>query len=254
VSVQIQSIERAATVLRLLATRSGRRGVAELAGELELPKGTVYGILRTLQTVGFVEQDHESGKYQLGPALLHIGSRYLESNELRLRGLRWSETLADQTGEAVSIGAPHETMVLVVHQAFRPHGSPRTLAVGSLVPVHATALGKALLANRPDLANVVAGRQLASYTPATVSDPAALNAQLQTVAGRGWADEVEELLPGVASIAAPIESRQCVVIGAIAVSGPIERICVHGSPRRELVDQVMDSARAISRELGWSAW
>ena len=228
--------------------------MADLASELELPKGTVYGILRTLQTVGFVEQDHESGKYQLGPTLLHIGSRYLESNELRLRGLPWSETLANQTEEAVSIGAPHETMVLVVHQAFRPHEIPQALAVGSLVPIHATALGKALLANRPDLENVIAGRQLAGYTPATVRDPAALKAQLQTIAGRGWADEVEELLPGVASIAAPIESRQRVVIGAIAVSGPIERICVHGSPRRDLVDQVMDSARAISRELGWSAW
>ncbi len=64
--VQIQSIERAATVLRLLTRRSGR-GVSELASELRLPKGTVYCILRTLQAVGFVEQDGDSGKYQIGP-------------------------------------------------------------------------------------------------------------------------------------------------------------------------------------------
>ena len=241
-------------MLRLLATRSGRRGVADLASELELPKGTVYHILRTLQTVGFVEQDLESGKYQLGPALLHIGSRYLEGSELRMRSLAWSERLAGQTGEAVSIGAPHETLVLVVHQVFGPHEIPQAFAVGSLVPAHATALGKALLAHRPDLASVLAGRELASYTSATVTDPVALNAHLQTIAGRGWADDVEELLHGVASVAAPIASRQRVVIGAIAVSGPIERICVDGSPRREVVEQVMDSARAISRELGGSAW
>lgn len=240
-------------VLRLL-TGQPRCGVAELAGELKLAKGTVYGILRTLQAVGFVEQDQESGKYQLGPALLHIGSRYLECNELRLRALSWSDRLAAQTGERVSIGAPHESLVLVVHHVFRSDDIPQILAVGSLMPAHATALGKALLAHRPDLANVVAGRDLASYTSATVTDPGRLNAQLEAIADRGWADDLGELVPGVASIAAPIEGRQRIVVGAIAVSGPIERICAHRSPRAELADQVMDSARAISRELGWSPW
>ena len=70
----IQSIERAAAILRLLSGRNRRLGVVQLAGELELPKGTVHGILRTLAAVGFVEQDAESGKYQLGAALLHMGS------------------------------------------------------------------------------------------------------------------------------------------------------------------------------------
>jgi DNA-binding IclR family transcriptional regulator len=74
----IQSIERAAAILRLLSGRAHRMGVAELAGELELNKATVHGILRTLQRVGFVEQDSESGKYQLGAALLHMGSSYLD--------------------------------------------------------------------------------------------------------------------------------------------------------------------------------
>jgi DNA-binding IclR family transcriptional regulator len=93
---RIQSIERAAAILRLLSGRSRRLGVAELAGELELPKGTVHGILRTLQFVGYVEQDRESGKYQLGPALLHMGSSYLDGNELSsgpttaVRRSRWA--------------------------------------------------------------------------------------------------------------------------------------------------------------------
>ena len=252
-SVQIQSIERAATVLRLL-TGQPRRGVTELASELKLSKGTVYGILSTLQTVGFVEQDQESGQYQLGPALLHIGSRYLEGNELRRRALPWAERLATQTGETVSIGAPYEGLVLVVHHVIRPDDLPQALAVGGLIPAHATALGKALLAHRPDLANVLAGREMASYTSATVTDPGGLNAQLAAIADRGWADDQGELLPGVGSIAAPIEGGQRIVVGSIAVSGPIERICERGSPRRELADQVMDSARAVSRELGSRRW
>ena len=70
----VQSIERAAAILRLLARGSGRLGVGEIATSLGLAKGTTHGILRTLQGVGFVEQDKASGKYQLGATLLHLGT------------------------------------------------------------------------------------------------------------------------------------------------------------------------------------
>jgi DNA-binding IclR family transcriptional regulator len=251
VSVQIQSIERAATVLRLLSGRP-RRGVAELARELHVPKGTLYGILRTLEMVGFVEQDRESGKYQIGPALLHIGSRYLEDSELRLCALPWSDTLAAQTGESVRIGTPHDNLVLIIHHVVRPDDNPQPVTVGSVVPLHATALGKALLAHDHELTATIAEHELASCTPATVTDPDALGRQLGAIARRGWADDVGEFLPGVASIAAPIEGRHRAVIGAIAISGPIERLCVDRSPRPDLAGYVMNSARAIARELGWT--
>jgi DNA-binding IclR family transcriptional regulator len=251
VSVQIQSIERAATVLRLLTGRP-RRGVAELSRELKVPKGTVYGILRTLEMVGFVEQDRESGKYQIGPALLHIGSRYLEDSELRLRALPWSDDLAAQAGESVRIGTPHDNLVLIIHHVIRPDDNPQPVTVGSLVPLHATALGKALLAHQRDLASAIAGEELGSCTSATITDPGQLQRQLEEIADRGWASDVGEFLPGMASIAAPIEGRHRAAVGAIAISGPIERLCMDRSPRRELADHVMNSARAISRELGWT--
>ena len=127
----IQSIERAAAILRLLSGRSRRLGVVELAGQLGLPKGTVHGILRTLQTVGFVEQDSESGKYQLGAALLHIGSSYLDANELRTRALNWADALATQSDESVRIGTLHDKQVLIVHHVFRPDDSRQALEVGS---------------------------------------------------------------------------------------------------------------------------
>ena len=109
----IQSIERAAAILRLLSGRTRRLGVVDLAGELGLSKGTVHGLLRTLQHVGFVEQDPETGKYQLGAALLHMGSSYLDGNELRTRALNWSDSLAARTQEAVRIGTLHEGQVLI---------------------------------------------------------------------------------------------------------------------------------------------
>jgi DNA-binding IclR family transcriptional regulator len=254
VSGPIQSIERAAAILRLLSGRSRRLGVVELAGQLGLPKGTVHGILRTLQSVGFVEQDRDSGKYQLGAALLHIGSSYLDANELRTRALNWADALATQSGESVRIGTPHEKQVLIVHHVFRPDDSRQALEVGSLVPAHASALGKALLAHHRYLLAELRAEPLRSYTAATIVDVDRLEEELDEVSARGWASDIAELFAGVTSIAAPIEDRRGVIAGAIAISGPTERLCVGDSPKPDLVGYVMETARTVSRELGAIPW
>jgi DNA-binding IclR family transcriptional regulator len=247
----IQSIERAAAILRLLSGRTRGLGVAELANELELPKGTVHGLLRTLQLVGFVEQDPESGKYQLGPALLHMGSSYLDGNELRTRALNWADALATRSGESVRIGTLHEHQVLVVHHVFRPDDSRQTLEVGALLPVHATALGKALLADHPYLAR---GLPLDGFTASTITDIYRLERELEHVRLRGWGADVEELVAGEASIAAPIQDRRRLTVGAMGISGSAERLCEDRHPDEELVTYVRDAARAVSRELGAIPW
>jgi DNA-binding IclR family transcriptional regulator len=250
----IQSIERAAAILRLLSGRSRRLGVAELAGELGLPKGTVHGILRTLLHVGFVEQDAESGKYQLGAALLHMGSSYLDGNELRTRALNWADGLAARANESVRIGTLHEGRALVVHHVFRPDNSRQALEVGALLPGHATAIGKVLLAHNPYATEAVIDAGLDSITAATVTDAEALREELEAVRQRGWATDVEELVEGEVSVAAPIQDRRGVTVGAIGISGPIERLCDGSGPRSELISYVREAARAVSRDLGAIPW
>jgi DNA-binding IclR family transcriptional regulator len=250
----IQSIERAAAILRLLSGRTRRLGVVDLAGELGLPKGTVHGLLRTLQHVGFVEQDEETGKYQLGAALLHMGSSYLDGNELRTRALNWSDSLAARTNESVRIGTLHEGQVLIVHHVFRPDDSLQTLDVGALLPAHASALGKILLANHPYAATELARRGLESFTPATITDPAALERELERVRQRGWAADIGELVNGQVSCAAPILDRRGVTVGAMGVSGPPDRLLAARQPRGDVVAFVREAARAVSRELGAIPW
>nr|BFF04030.1 IclR family transcriptional regulator [Streptoalloteichus tenebrarius] len=253
----IQSIERAAAILRLLASGARKMGVAELATALGLPKGTVHGILRTLQHVGFVEQSQDTGKYQLGAALFHIGSSYLDVNELRTRALNWSDSLAARSKESVRIGTLHEGQVLVVHHVFRPDNSSQVLEVGALLPAHASALGKVLLANDP--LDQLDDAGLVGFTPATCTDPERLREMLAEVRARGWASDVEEMVEGEVSVAAPIRDRRGVTVGAIGISGPIERLCgMTGedarTPRVELVSYVREAARAISRDLGAIPW
>src|SRR6186713_422473 len=138
----IQSVDRAARILGALAGGPRRLGVSQLADQLGLTRPTVHGLLQTLQAHGFVEQDRDSGKYQLGAGLLQLGNSYLDLNELRGRSIVHAERLAARAEAAVRVGVMHGTSVVVVHHVFRPDTSLQILEVGALLPVHATALGK----------------------------------------------------------------------------------------------------------------
>ncbi|MEU3859924.1 IclR family transcriptional regulator [Streptomyces sp. NPDC028722] len=247
----VQSIERAAAILRLLAGGPRRLGLGEVAASLGLAKGTAHGILRTLQHVDFVEQDAATGKYQLGAALLHLGTSYLDVNELRSRSLNWADALAARSGEAVRLGTPLEGRVLVVHHVFRPDDTFQTLDVGSLLPLHASSLGKVLLAY--GAAAVEPG--LEAYTRHTLVDPEQLARALAAVREAGWAAEIQEMSMGDAGLAAPIRGHGGLVVGAVGLSGPVERICDgQGHPRPGLVTLIREAARAISRDLGAARW
>src|ERR687886_1946416 len=84
---RIQSVDRAARILKVLASGPRRLGVSEIADRLGLTRPTVHGLLQTLQAHGFVEQDRDSDKYQLGPGLLSLGNSYLDLSELRSRSI-----------------------------------------------------------------------------------------------------------------------------------------------------------------------
>jgi DNA-binding IclR family transcriptional regulator len=246
----IQSIERAAAILRALAGGSRRLGVSELSARLGLAKGTVHGLLRALQEEGFVEQDPESGKYQLGGSLLQLGNIYLDVNELRGRALAWSDNLAIRSGEAVRVGTPHGDGVLVIHHVFRPDNTLQILEVGAHLPPHATALGKALLAYNADLEATTMADGLPQLTRSTITSPSALARAVETVREHGWAAEKDEAVIGEASIAAPIFDRRGDASGAIGIVGPTERLYRGRNPRPALINHVRDAARAISRDLG----
>lgn len=237
-------------MLRLLARGSGEYGLAEISASLDLPKGTAHGILRTLQRVEFVEQDRETGRYRLGAALLHLGTSYLDANELRSRSINWADALAARSGQEVRIGVHHDGAVLVVHHVFRPDDTMQILGIGAMLPLHATAFGKVLLAYDADLAAAARRRELTSLTRRTIVTPQALGRVLTQVRALGWANESEEYMPGEASIAAPIRAPGGLVVGAIGVSGAVDRICDAASrPKPSLVSQVSSAAEAVSRAL-----
>ncbi|MBP0457269.1 IclR family transcriptional regulator [Streptomyces montanisoli] len=257
----IQSLERAAAMLRLLAGGERRLGLSDIASSLGLAKGTAHGILRTLQAEGFVEQDALSGRYQLGAELLRLGNSYLDVHELRARALVWTDDLARSSGESVHLGVLHQGGVLVVHHVFRPDDSRQVLEVGAMQPLYSTALGKVLCAFDPVAHSDALEAERRPLTPHTVTLPERFEAELSAVREKGWASDVEETWQGVAAVAAPIRDRHGMAVGAIAATGATERICDpegagdrgDGGPgriRTDLVAAVRDCARAVSRDIG----
>ncbi|MDH6128137.1 IclR family transcriptional regulator [Kitasatospora sp. GP82] len=246
----IQSLSRAAAIMRLLAGGERRLGLSEVATALGLAKGTAHGILRTLQQEGFVEQDPESGKYQLGAELLRLGQSYLDVHELRARALVWADDLARAAGETVYLGVLHQQGVLVVHHVFRPDDTRQVLEVGSMQPLHSTALGKVLLAYDPVARGELNEGPLEGYTSRTLTELGDIDAECALIRERGWADAIEETWEGVASIGALIQDRRRNPVGAVCISGAVERVCEDGFVRPSLVASVRSAARAISRDLG----
>ncbi|MCY0936215.1 IclR family transcriptional regulator [Streptomyces sp. H34-S4] len=247
----IQSLERAAAMLRLLAGGERRLGLSDVASSLGLAKGTAHGILRTLQAEGFVEQDPASGRYQLGAELLRLGNSYLDVHELRARALVWTDDLARASGESVYVGVLHKSGVLIMHHVFRPDDSRQVLEVGAMQPLHSTALGKVLSAYDPVAHTQVMEVEREAFTPRTVTDGAGFEEALGLIRARGWASDVEETWDGIASVAAPIHDRRKMPVGAVALAGAVERVCGDsGEPRASLVASVRDCARSVSRDLG----
>jgi DNA-binding IclR family transcriptional regulator len=249
----IQSVDRAVRILKALGQHPGRLGLSDLADRVGLAKTTVHGLLRTLQEHGLVEQHLDTDKYQLGPELLQLGNSYLDLSELRSRSLAWSELLATRIGEAVRVGVPNSESVLVIHHVFRPDTTLQVLEVGSLLPLHATALGKALLAYLDEafVEDVVTG-PLPRLTGHTHVSAAALRRELATIREVGYAVEREEAVLGEGGVAAPIFDRRG-AIGAVGVAGPKEHL-LRRNRLPDVAAAVTETARGISRDLGAPRW
>ena len=238
-------------MLRLLADESEPIGLAQIASALGLAKGTAHGLLRTLQDAGFVEQTFPTGPYRVAPDIFRLGWARLDRNELRSKALNWTDALAARTGESARVAAFADGQAVVAHHVFRPDSDDQVLLTGTAVPLHASALGKVLLAFDPGAARSIQGKGLPSYTFRTVTDRVALQRDLAAIRDLGWAASVEEDRPGVTAIAAPIRDGGGYVVATVGIEGDTARMCDERSrPRPALVSLVIRAGRSISRELG----
>jgi DNA-binding IclR family transcriptional regulator len=245
----IQSVDRALRILTVL--QGGRRmALGEIAAALQLPPSTVHGIVRTLLAHGMVAQERGSQQYRLGPATLRLGNVYLDTLELRSSVSSWAAELARRTGFAVRTGVLLQGEVVVVHHEPRPDGTRQMPEVGIVIPAHACALGKAVLAYDGDTAASILGAPLRSMTGETVTSRTMLRAQLAEVRVSGIASETEEAVIGECGVAAPLAEAGAEIAGAIGLVVPAGEWPADAAS----LDALRATARAVSRELGAQSW
>jgi DNA-binding IclR family transcriptional regulator len=248
----IQSVDRA---LRILAVLQGARrlSLTEIAARLELPPSTVHGIVKTLVAHRMVIQEPDSSRYRLGPAVLRLGNVYLDTLELRSTVVAWAEELARRTGLAVRTGVLLLDDVVIIHHQPRPDGSRQMPEVGIVIPAHASALGKAILAYDSAAAADTLTRPGArrSMTGETITDPDELRTHLaEVVRPAALAVEIEEAVLGECGLAAPVFDASGSVAGAVGVVVPANEWPVDPA----ITDAVRATARTVSRELGAQSW
>ena len=241
----VQSVDRAITVLEILARR-GEAGVSEVAAEIAVHKSTAFRLLGALETRGLVEQVGDRGKYRLGIGLIPLAGAVSDRLDVTRQGRRVCERLAAEVGETVNVAVLQEQWAVNVDQARGPSTVSTHNWVGRLTPLHCTSSGKVLLAfaDRPPAAT------LRRFTERTVTDPAALQAELAAVRATGIARAVEEYEVGLNAVAAPVRDRFGAVTAAVSISGPSYRL----APERmtDVVPALVTAVAEISRRLGFA--
>ena len=245
----LRSVTRAVRALELIA-EAGDMGVSELGRKLDVHKATASRLLATLADRGLVERDPLNERYRLGFGLIRLAGAAMTGLDLVRSGRPILEELAERTRETVNIGVLSGDGVVYVDQVAGSRAIVTVNWVGQRTPMHCTSNGKVLLAHMDDAARERAlARPLERRTPRTVTDLAALRAQLDEVRRRGYAQTLEELEEGLNAVAAPIRQSDGRVTAALGVSGPAFRMRAVDLPRVALLTS--EAATAVSRRLGY---
>ncbi|RCG32576.1 IclR family transcriptional regulator [Sphaerisporangium album] len=236
----VQSVDRALDVLEALADRGGEAGLSEIAARTGLPYGTIHRLLQALLSRGYVRQESDR-RYALGSALVRLGGA--AERMVAVWAQPYLEKMVALSGETANLAIMEGDFVVYVAQAASPRRLRMFAEVGRRVLPHSTAVGKVLLADRPDAAAVLARTGLPRRTEHTVTTVEAMLAELDAVRERGYAVDLGEEELGVHCLAVPVRDGGRVIAG-MSVSGPVERM--EALDR----DRLAEGLRRIAGEFG----
>lgn len=218
---RVKAVQRAFDVVEVLCDSEPSR-IADVADILDIPVSTAHVHLKTLESAGYVVKDDDG--YRLGLRFLRNGIAVRASKRIYQICRPDIDKLADKTGEVSNLGIEERGLRVILYQSEGSDAVYDNAPIGEYTTMHCTALGKAMLAERPPeyVDRVINAHGLPKKTANTLTDLSELRSELETIRSRGYAVEDEERRTGIRSIAVPLGSDDTLV-GAISVSGPKER-------------------------------
>ena len=247
----VRAVERALQILSSFDDEHPERGISEISEAISLHKATTHRILTTMLNLDFIERSADGQKYRLGIQMIDLGFKVLRRMDLRRESIPLMNKFIEEWDEAIDLSVFQNKEVLYV-EVLQSHQTLTIAAsVGQRLPPHCTASGKLFLshASEKDL-QMILDNPLRSYTKNTVTSREVLLKELVQIQEKGYAMDREEYEEGIRAVAAPIRNYSGIVIAAISVPGPVNRMA---DERMEQISTILcEYATTISRRLGWN--
>lgn len=245
-----QSLDRGLTLLERLAAAEYGLTLTDLAQQVGLAPATAHRLLGTLQQRGFVRQDDELGRWHVGVRAFTIGSAFLSGRDVVATARPYMRRLMEQSGETANLAVLDDDQAVFLTQVESHEMMRMVVELGSRTPLHASGVGKALLAalGTREVEAILHRHGLPKITANTLTTPGELRAALEDSRRRGYAIDDEEHAIGLRCAAATIYDEYAEPLAAISLSGPKARISDNRLP--EIGSLVARAATDITASLG----
>ena len=247
----MDSAKKVISILEVFLKQKDKVGISDLAKLSGLSLSTAHRFATTLAKEGYLKQEFKRGKYSLGIKFLEFGRIILSRLELNNIARPFLEEIGEQSGETVVLAVFDGTDVINIMRVESRHVLQVHSAIGRIAPLHATAVGKILLAFMPEeeFTKYLGNKELISRTNKTITNINVLKKELETVRREEIGIDDEENNPGVWSIAAPVRDWTGKVVAAVGIIGPVSRQSLRETEKlKELIKRIGDQ---ISRDMGF---
>jgi IclR family KDG regulon transcriptional repressor len=249
----IHSVVTATEILEALASAAQPVRLTALAKQLGETKAKMHRHLSTLKSLGFVDQDSQTECYRLGPKLVHLGQAATDQFDLRRLAEPYMVKLRDLTHQTVVLSMPANGDAIVNAVVDSPNMVTISVRLGYRLPAHASAQGRVTLAYAPAAVQQrILSRKLASFTPRTIVDAAALRHRLEKIRQEFYEVAMDETLLGISAVAAPVMNFEGELVGSIAIVGTTQY--VHDPVEPEQLKLLRACAKAMSLKLNSTAY
>ena len=242
------TLGKAISVLETVAEARGPLRFSDILRASSQPRGTLHRQIANLVKEGLLAAAPEHG-YELGLRLLQLASRAWSGNQFRKVAEPHLAHLHEETGETVHLGVLSSTQVVYLdkvesRQAVRMHSQ-----IGNSSPLYCTGVGKAALSavNDAQFEDILGRIALRKFTPSTITDAAALRAEIASIRASGIAFDREEHEVGIRCVAAPVFSKSRHLAAGVSVTGPAYRVSM--SKLREWSGVVRNCAAGIMEDM-----
>ncbi|ADZ89826.1 DNA-binding transcriptional regulator KdgR [Marinomonas mediterranea] len=251
--IQIEPVSSVMKVFAILSALSTQKslGVTELSRLSMTSKSTVYRFLQTMKMLGYVRQEGDTDKYSLTLKLFEVGAKALEYSDLVEIAEPHMNRIGETTHEALHLGIRDADNIVYVFKVDAQYNLRMQSRIGRRNPLYSTAIGKVLLAEKPEqeVREILANTEFLPSTTNTHKDAASLIAELAIVREQGFGEDVEEQEEGLRCVAAPIYDRFGNVIAGMSLSYPTLR---HSDEDKlKYIEMLQESCKKVSDQLGY---